>query len=338
MTAMIQQPDTAALRDREQHIRPVNLRTDLAALADLIELVFAANMDEGGRAAIREMRTLSRMGAGMTLFSRLNMMTQGISMGYVWMEDTRLVGNVSIYPVEYPYHTGHTWIIANVGVHPDFRRMGIAHQLMETTLQNIRGRGGKEVILQVDYDNVGAVALYERLGFVRQRAWVTWRRSRMSAVPRNQPSDDFFITRRRPAEWRDEYALVERLRSSERGGIGWTKPLHEHYFHKSFWQRLTDWFTMQSVERLIIRDDDNQLKTVLWATHSPGGSSTRMNLFVDAVQYPAETDAMLHYALRRFRNSAMLLEHPLDDEPVTDLLKKYRFTQARRVWHMVKWL
>lgn len=46
----------------DPHIRPVNLRTDLPTLADLIELVFAPTMDESGRAAIREMRYMSRMG------------------------------------------------------------------------------------------------------------------------------------------------------------------------------------------------------------------------------------------------------------------------------------
>jgi hypothetical protein len=62
-------------------LRSVNLRTDLGELADLIELVFADSMDENGRAAIREMRYLSHLGAGLALVGRLNEMMLGISMG-----------------------------------------------------------------------------------------------------------------------------------------------------------------------------------------------------------------------------------------------------------------
>ena len=37
-----------------QGLRPVNVRTDLAQLADLMEITFHDTMDESGRAAIRE--------------------------------------------------------------------------------------------------------------------------------------------------------------------------------------------------------------------------------------------------------------------------------------------
>jgi hypothetical protein len=46
-------------------LRPINLRTDLAPLADLIEIVFASSMDASGKSAIREMRYLSKIGAGL---------------------------------------------------------------------------------------------------------------------------------------------------------------------------------------------------------------------------------------------------------------------------------
>src|SRR5687768_12810389 len=68
-------------------LRPVNLRTDLAPLADLIELAFSDSMDGNGRAAVREMRALSRIGPGLNVLAGVNDLTQGISLGYVYMSE-----------------------------------------------------------------------------------------------------------------------------------------------------------------------------------------------------------------------------------------------------------
>ena len=107
-------------------LRPVDLRSDLRPLADLIELVFADSMDSSGRSAIREMRYLSHFGYGLKLISRLNELALGISLGFVYVMDGKLVGNVSVYPASYPKELGETWILANVAVHPDYQRRGIA--------------------------------------------------------------------------------------------------------------------------------------------------------------------------------------------------------------------
>ena len=74
-------------------VRPVNLRTDLRPLADLIELVFSDSMDSSGRSAIREMRFLSQMGYGLKLIARMNELALGISLGFVYIMDGKLVGN-----------------------------------------------------------------------------------------------------------------------------------------------------------------------------------------------------------------------------------------------------
>ena len=167
-------------------VRPVNLRTDLRPLADLIELVFADSMDSSGRSAIREMRYLSSLGYGLKLIARLNELALGISLGFVYVLDGKLVGNVSVYPASYPSGLGETWILANVGVHPDYQRRGIAGDLMRASLEMIRRRGAARVILQVNYDNEAALRLYERAGFVCERAWRVMAAQRLSARVRAQ--------------------------------------------------------------------------------------------------------------------------------------------------------
>lgn len=331
--ATLSAPMSQPFSSQPNGARPVNLRTDLSAIADLIELVFARTMDEGGRAAIREMRALARLGAGLSFMAQLNEMAMGIKMGFVWIEDGRLVGNVSIYPANFPSELGETWIIANVGVHPDYQRRGIARKLMQLSLDMIATRGGRHAILQVDYDNQAAIDLYHSLGFIAERAWSTWRRSSIATPP---PTLDnrIFITRRRPSEWRAEQALVARLRPAERGGIGWLRPLHPHAFRLPFFKQLGAWLSMNSLERLIVRSpDEHSILACLWIENGLASFNTRLSLFYEPTAL-TEAEALLNTGIRRFRTSSLSIEHPEDDEEGLLLLWNYRFSRERTVWHM----
>lgn len=315
-------------------LRPVNLRTDLAPLADLIELVFSDSMDSNGRAAIREMRYMSRLGPGLELIGRLNDLAAGISMGYVWIEDERLVGNVSVYPANWPESLGSAWIIANVGVHPDYQRRGIARQLMEASLTMIRERKGQHAILQVNYDNQGAIRLYEQMHFIRERAFTTWWRSPLSTpVP---PFDhDLYITRRRSSEWQAEYQLANRVRPNQQGGIAWLKPTHPGAFRTTFLQGVQNFFSMSHKERLIIRTADQQgIAAALWIETGLATSRNRLTLLVDPAAAQPHGEALLNTAVQRYRSQPLVIEHPVDDEMTNAVLRRYRFIPNRTVWHM----
>ncbi len=59
--------------------------------------------------------------------------------------------------------------ITNVVVHPDFRQKGVAYKMLTQLL--LRGEqdfGIKEFTLEVRYSNIGAIHLYEKLGFVSE--------------------------------------------------------------------------------------------------------------------------------------------------------------------------
>jgi GNAT superfamily N-acetyltransferase len=315
------------------NIRPVNLRSDLSSLADLIELVFAPTMDDGGRAAIREMRYMSRMGVGLSLVSRLNDMMLGIKMGYVWIEDGKLVGNVSIYPANLPDGQRNVWIIANVGVHPTYQGRGIARKLMIQCLDMLRERGGRAAILQVDQDNDTAIHLYERLGFVRERGFTQWRRSSLSPVP--QPVDTgVFITRRRRSEWQAELHLAQQVRPNRLGGMGWLKPTTEGMFQRSMWRELLDTLSMNSTERLVVRSvDETTIVASVWIENSFASFTTSLTLMHLPNEQPA-MHTLLNNVVRRFRTSSLSVEHPSEDEATNDLLEKMRFLRERSVYHM----
>ena len=55
--------------------------------------------------------------------------------------------------------------VMNVAVHPDWRRQGIAEQLIVHLIDQLKSRGSHALMLEVRASNAPAIALYEKLGF-----------------------------------------------------------------------------------------------------------------------------------------------------------------------------
>lgn len=326
-------PNTSA----SSGLRPVNLRTDLVPLADLIEIAFADTMDSSGRAAVREMRYLSRLGPGLNVLLGMNDLAQGVGLGFVWVENGRVVGNTSVYPANIP--TGPAWIIANVAVHPDYRGRGIAGQLVQESLKMIhrRSRTRKAIaVLQVDADNAIAQHLYTRLGFVAERSWTQWRRSSGARTPPPLTTDSsIYITRRRGREWRAEYALAQRLRPAEQGGMGWLRPLHPSYFRRSLLSYVRDTFSLRSLERLVIRGDHDDLRAVMWVESAFAASSIQLTLMVEPELRGLYDEALINLMARRYSlRSSLTIEHPTDETITSGVLQRYGFAAQRNLVHM----
>lgn len=334
-------------------VRPVNFKRDLAPLADLIELAFSESMDSSGRAAIREMRMLSRMGAGLGMFSSVNDLISGISPGYVWIEAGRLVGNVSVYPAALPRSSPPTYIIANVATDPAFRGRGIARRLMQTALAAIQAEGARRwavrraapattrrvaAILQVEAGNHAARHLYDSLGFTADAAFTHWRRSAAARLP--QPLDNPpYITRRRRGEWRAEYALAQRTRPAltpdRPGVVGWLRPLSVDLFRPDWSRWLDDLINLRSREDLVIRGDDGELAAALWIESAVAADSVTLTLFTDAPYVGLYDAALLHSAVRRFgARAAITIDHPAADEVGGALLRRLSFSPLRTLVQM----
>jgi GNAT superfamily N-acetyltransferase len=324
-------------------VRPVNLKTDLPALADLIELAFASTMDSGGRAAIREMRALSHVGAGLHMLSHMNEMMQGVGLGYVYMHDGRLAGNVSIYPASLPPEARPGSIIANVAVHPDYRGRGIARALMLKTLETLEARAAPgttpTALLQVEADNFAAYSLYYSLGFYPEGTWTTWRRPAGARVPPPLAGAPYMAHRGRGA-WRGELALARRVRPDVAGGIGWLRPLVPSVFQRGLLRWLGDMFNLRSIERLLIAAPDTPTASadtpprgVLWI-ESGFAAATQLTLFTAEGDREA-AEALLVTAVRRFGvRDALTIEHPHDDPIAGELLADYGFVRQRTLTHM----
>ncbi len=315
-------------------LRPVDLRTDMAGIADLIEICFGPTMTEAGRATVREMRMVSQSGLLTFLLYGADKLFDGLEQGFVWIENGRLIGNVSVSPANLPRSEGVGFIIANVAVHPDFQRQGLAHSLVMAAIDLIRAKRGDYAILQVDADNEVAKRLYTRLGFRTERSFVQWYRSAQTRTPPRllqMPP----ITLRQPNEWRSELALAELVRPNSRGGLSWLRMTHPVNFKPSLWHGLTNWTLARSEERWIIRQPGTNMIIASLHRMSSFGGLDRLELLVHPSQQGNLEEPLLNYALRTLEGRrSILMEHPEDDTSATRVLEQYAFQRRQTLVSM----
>lgn len=316
-------------------MRPVSLRRDLGAVAELIEVCFGATMDESGRAAVREMRMISQSGPLLWLLSGLDRVVGGLEQGFVYFDHGQLIGNISLSVTYLPRPTGKGYIVANVATHPNYRRQGIAQRLMKASLGFVQQRGGRFALLQVDADNLGAQRLYQQLGFYEERTFTRWYRPSHLRVPvklDEMPN----ITIRGGREWRAEYELARIVRPNRRGGMGWLQPTTPDRFQNALSKTLSAFLGGKNEERWIIREADARgIAASLHAVTSFGGS-TKLTLLVHPRTQGQHELPLLNYALRRLEanRAPITIEHPADDLKVAAVLEDYGFERRQTLMHM----
>jgi GNAT superfamily N-acetyltransferase len=183
------------------HIRPFQAWRDASSVSRLIEICFDMEQSTQRSSAL--------------FLDNLQRWMEWSSMpgGYVWEENGEVVGNVSLVRIRYRQRS--IGLIANVAVHPSFRRRGIGGALVEKAIQEALRSRVEEIWLQVREDNEGAISLYQRLGFViraRRRLWYT-------LTTPDVPSYPAYMVRPTPrAHWSQVKQWFEQLHPEE---LGW---------------------------------------------------------------------------------------------------------------------
>jgi ribosomal protein S18 acetylase RimI-like enzyme len=144
----------------QKGVRPFDVYHDLKPVVELIAVAFGDKLDPAGQVVLAGMRRTARRSFLWGLLWPL-WGGESIAQGLVWVEEGRVVGNVSLRRAS----QRGGFLIGNVVVHPDWQGQGIASELMEAALEEISARGGRWVGLEVQTDNPVALRLYERLGF-----------------------------------------------------------------------------------------------------------------------------------------------------------------------------
>jgi ribosomal protein S18 acetylase RimI-like enzyme len=83
-------------------------------------------------------------------------------------EDNLLAGFTQLYPTFSSVAAKRAWILNDLYISNNFRRRGIANQLIQKALEYCRDKGAAWLTLQTGQDNRQAQALYEQMGFTRE--------------------------------------------------------------------------------------------------------------------------------------------------------------------------
>lgn len=77
--------------------------------------------------------------------------------------DTRLVGGLVAFEMT-PIHGTKEFYIYDIAVHPEFQKQGLGKQLMEVLKQEAHVRGVGTIFVEVESEDIGAVAFYRAIG------------------------------------------------------------------------------------------------------------------------------------------------------------------------------
>ncbi len=202
-------------------LRALNILRDLPAVADLIELCFSNTLDEDGRSFLDDMRRSAQENRFLNWAPRV---IDSISLplsGFVWEEQGKIVGNVSLIPF---FKWGRkVYLIANVATHPEYRRRGIARLLTQAAVARAREKHADEIWLHVREDNPGAITLYQELGFQEQARRTQWNASSGTTATRFH-FPDIQINPRSSRDWEAQSNWYQQTYPAS---LGW-------YFQQSF--------------------------------------------------------------------------------------------------------
>lgn len=225
----------AGLAERDtgtRGLRPFNPFVDLRPSIELIELAFGEALDPLSRETLQEMRALAwLLGPIFWLLNAIGSPLADTFNGYVWVEEGRIVGNVTVHRRQ---GEKQGWFISNLAVHPHHRHKGIARHLVSAGLELARQKGARRINLEVRANNITARRLYESLGF---REVDSASRMRMHPLTSARPvsSEGYTVELVRPDQWPRLLQLTKDTLSPEAREI---MPGEEETYRRSWPRRL----------------------------------------------------------------------------------------------------
>jgi ribosomal protein S18 acetylase RimI-like enzyme len=239
------------------NLRPIDIRNDLAQIADLIELCFKDHLDADGRVYLDQMRRAARNAQYLTW--AMSTKIQMPVCGYVWEDAGRITGNVSLMPVN--KDGSRAFMIANVAVHPDYRRLGIGRVMTEQALEYCASQKCRAAWLQVRDDNLGAQHIYTSLGFKERNRRATWIVDPVLYNPPKITNSTFESGRRKNADWELQASWLDEIYPP---AVRWNLPFRRDVFRPGIRQDFWRFFNDLYVRHWAARRDQQLAGVVSW--------------------------------------------------------------------------
>lgn len=89
-------------------------------------------------------------------------------------DDGRPQGFLQLYPLFSSLGLRPAWLLSDLYVSPEARRLGVAEALMHAARAHAEASGACGLQLETARSNLAAQALYEKLGYVRDEVFLTY--------------------------------------------------------------------------------------------------------------------------------------------------------------------
>lgn len=290
-------PNVFITPSRSGYLRPFDMRRDLKEVADLVEDSFRGTLDPDGQRYLRQMRNAAQNRSFLRWASSVVENTSLPLAGYVWEEAGKVVGNLSILP--FSYNNQRLYLIANVAVHPNYRRKGIARSLTAAALDHARSRGARAAWLHVREENNAAIQLYRSMGFQERARRTTWQNWGCLGENRQQGENWRELSARhslspgprRAEHWEQQQIWLERLYPPS---LSWYYPLDPLSLRPGFWAAFQRLLSGGIQQHWIVQQDERLLGVV---SRQPSSSySDNLWLAVPEAYEPAALETLLKYA------------------------------------------
>jgi ribosomal protein S18 acetylase RimI-like enzyme len=279
------------------HLRRLDMRCDLAKVADLVEMCFYDTLDPEGKQYLNDMRRAAQNTSLMGFASNLIEESSMPPSGYVWEEDGQLVGNLSLIPIT--VHGKRGYMIANVATHPDFRGRGIATVLTETALEHAREHRASTVWLQVAEDNPSAIHIYVTNGFkecLRRTSWYSGPNHLEQPTPTG-----VIVGNRQLSHWALQRQWLTQIYPTD---LTWHLPFDWNLFRPDLWGKIYRAFSLESLHHWSV-ERNSCLKGVVSWRHSNGYTDTIW------LAVPEQIDEQATLAILLKARTAIRKEQPL---------------------------
>jgi ribosomal protein S18 acetylase RimI-like enzyme len=314
-------------------LRPMEPGRDLRQVAALIEEAFADQLDFRGQEALRELKTMSRLGPLLWLLDRLSPEFHETFSGFVWVEEGGVVGNVTVNRSNW---RSRKWFISNVAVERAYQGRGIARELMQAAIGMACDRRGESVTLQVRADNGPALKLYRDLGFEELVGTTDLQLNKVGQVT-FVPAEGFTLRQRDYSEWYKEYELAQAATPASEQQV---RPIRQKDFRKSFGERVMDWLgdilAGQRVYRLAVDEGDRFIATLtVGVSWQWGRHSLEMMVHPD---YRGRVEEMLVTRalalLGNYPGRGVAVKMPASHREAIETLKRYGFVEEKTLVQM----
>lgn len=321
----------------ENGLRPLIPSRDLQGVASLIEDVFALELDIAGRTALREMKRMGRLGFLLGLFDYLNPDVNSHLNGFVWLENGKIVGNVT---VSRNTPGARHWFISNVAVAESHRRRGIARALMIAAVDFVKDMYGQEISLQVRRGNTAAINLYKSFGFRHISATSYLAVSTHNHIP-IQPLPAGLIMRDHHLNIHDTTHTYTLARLAVPMNYQAERPLRQSQFRISktevqfnnFWRQLVG---IPPEKHFIVEQPDQKFAATLDLVTGAWRTNHKLSFMVHPDWWGQLEKPLLSQALsylRANRVKTILLQHPSEHEAGIAACKSLGFVEQRtHIW------